>query len=640
MKISLYKFFNKSSLKTITNNLEESSKNLVVVDSSLKDYIKLKTIETDKLNKKTKESKIKKREKKLELSDKFLGASSKLVNNFPRLGIIDFARKYLVFLAAGWIINSLTGFFSQNSGPIGFIMSSLSSIGELISDIFVKALDSFASFVNLGYQVWDTITGKGDSEKLQEAFDDVLGTLDDLIYGFMGSFTPKPKTPTPTPSPTTPKAPTTKPPTTPSTPTTPKVPTPKFKPGDLFKNLRRGFVTSIISSVVESWIAKNLIEVPFQNYRISQYFEKDEKSRSKHIKYLLKKIKSEREYQKTPRHSFDKLIALGGSTPSEKNLNTAKSDLARIVKESVDRKIPVDVSQFELDEVFKEEIKNQNKNKKKPQQQAQSKPKTPLVPKSKSPTGGYRELLDLIGKGEGGYNSMNQGTIGDRIVGSTPNAKSKIGKNLTEMTIGEIMNRQSYLMNPKNPQISNYGIYAAGKYQIIPGTMPTAVSEAKLSKDDLFSPENQEKLGMGLITGKRPYVGQYLRGEHNDLKGAMMELSLEFASIPNPNTGNSNYGSGNRALHTVKEVERVLKNSRKSISGKKGGGHIPKQSKKQNLQSLNKYPSYSTEGGMIMAIQPIIVEKPVPIPMNQNEGGITILPGRVNNNNSISLARG
>lgn len=179
---------------------------------------------------------------------------------------------------------------------------------------------------------------------------------------------------------------------------------------------------------------------------------------------------------------------------------------------------------------------------------------------SPSPAGGnrYTSLLSFISKGEGGYNSMNQGTIGNRIVGSTHNASGIVGKNLPEMTIGEVMDRQAYLMNPNNPQQSDYGIFAAGRYQIIPDTMKFAVAKSGLNRNDMFSPENQDKLGMVLITQKQPRVGAYLSGKSDDIEGAMDALANEFASMPDPRTGNSKYGSGNRALHTVQEVKSAL----------------------------------------------------------------------------------
>lgn len=201
---------------------------------------------------------------------------------------------------------------------------------------------------------------------------------------------------------------------------------------------------------------------------------------------------------------------------------------------------------------------------------------------SSGSSGKYGSLLDFIGTGEGGYNSMNQGTRGNSIVGSTNNASSKLGKNLTDMTIGEIMDRQAYLMNRSNPQISDYGIFAAGKYQIIPGTMPGAVAGAGLSRSDKFTPQNQDKLGMALIMNKRPYVGKYLRGEHNDVQGAMLELAREFASMPDPNTGRSLYGSGNRAFHSVDEVREALIKARNKPQPK----ITPKPRDKNNQASV------------------------------------------------------
>ena len=182
---------------------------------------------------------------------------------------------------------------------------------------------------------------------------------------------------------------------------------------------------------------------------------------------------------------------------------------------------------------------------------------------------GTKGLLNFISSGEGGYNSMNQGTKGDRIVGSTGDSRTIVGKSLTDMTLGEIMKRQSFLMNPANgDQESNYGLFAVGRYQIIPDTFPGAVSGSGLSESDLFTPANQDKMGMYLIMKKKPYVGQYLKGQHNDVIGAMDALSDEFASIPDPRTGRSKYGSGNKAAHTVEEVRAALERARSNqVSG-------------------------------------------------------------------------
>lgn len=193
-------------------------------------------------------------------------------------------------------------------------------------------------------------------------------------------------------------------------------------------------------------------------------------------------------------------------------------------------------------------------------------PTQPAVGKGSSSTSGvssgrYSSLLDFIASGEGGYNSMNQGTMGNRIVGSTHDASSKLGKDLTDMTIGEIIKRQNYLMNKNNPQVSDYGIYAAGRYQIIPSTMTEILPKSGLTTGDKFTPENQDKLGVALITVKQPRVESYLSGS-GSLEGAMDALANEFASIPDRKTGRSRYGNGNSSSHSVDEVRAALQQAK------------------------------------------------------------------------------
>jgi murein DD-endopeptidase MepM/ murein hydrolase activator NlpD len=72
---------------------------------------------------------------------------------------------------------------------------------------------------------------------------------------------------------------------------------------------------------------------------------------------------------------------------------------------------------------------------------------------------------------------------------------------------------------------------------------------------------------------------------------------------------------------------------------KQGGGYIGKKSPR-NISSLSSYPSYSSEGGMMIAIQPMIIEKPVSVPSGQNRSIIFPIPVGVNNSNMQSLSRG
>jgi hypothetical protein len=99
----------------------------------------------------------------------------------------------------------------------------------------------------------------------------------------------------------------------------------------------------------------------------------------------------------------------------------------------------------------------------------------------------HKKALDIISGPESGgdYNAMNNGQAGDRPGG----AKKWLGKNLTDMTIGEVKDFQN---NKKT-------LWAAGRYQIIPGTLPTAQKGAGLSDSDKFDEANQDLMGIALL---------------------------------------------------------------------------------------------------------------------------------------------
>jgi len=188
-------------------------------------------------------------------------------------------------------------------------------------------------------------------------------------------------------------------------------------------------------------------------------------------------------------------------------------------------------------------------------------------------------LLDFIGKGEGGYDSANRGTIGGNVIGSQMVA-SRGGKKVSQLTIAEIQKYQS-ISDPNNVD----RLFTVGKYQAIPDTFNQAVKGLGLSGDTLFSPEVQEQVGLYLVSEKRPKVGKFLRGEGNiSTDAAMLELAKEFASIPVPTAipkgtygkwpktdlvaGDSFYknpkaSKGNKAQHSVSETRAMLEKSRK-----------------------------------------------------------------------------
>ena len=179
------------------------------------------------------------------------------------------------------------------------------------------------------------------------------------------------------------------------------------------------------------------------------------------------------------------------------------------------------------------------------------------------------KLLDAIASGEAfdkndGYTSMNQGTKDDKIIGSKDSAKHILGdRDLTDLTLRELLEFQKLPNGHKNR------IFAAGRYQIIPTTMEYAIDRSGLSLDDKFSPENQDKLALTLAIKARPKLAKFLSGESNDIDSAMLDLAKEWASFPVPSgekAGESYYGDGNSARHSVEETRKILLEAREELS--------------------------------------------------------------------------
>ena len=99
----------------------------------------------------------------------------------------------------------------------------------------------------------------------------------------------------------------------------------------------------------------------------------------------------------------------------------------------------------------------------------------------------HYQALDVIAGPESGgdYNAMNNGKAGDRPGGS----KKWLGKNLTDMTIGEVMDYQN---NKKT-------LWAAGKYQFVPVQLPVSMKYVGLTPKDKFDKNNQDLMAAGLL---------------------------------------------------------------------------------------------------------------------------------------------
>lgn len=158
---------------------------------------------------------------------------------------------------------------------------------------------------------------------------------------------------------------------------------------------------------------------------------------------------------------------------------------------------------------------------------------------------GMGGLLALIRSGEGGWNSVNRGGAGD-----TPGGIGAI----TNRPIGSLIDMQNRRQ-----------VFAVGAYQFTPGVLARAMREAGLPSSAPFTPENQNRMAVALITGsKRPDLAAYIRGESNNLNAAHREIALEWAALQGPN-GRGMYDgdkAGNRASVSASKVRALLQQAR------------------------------------------------------------------------------
>ena len=161
-------------------------------------------------------------------------------------------------------------------------------------------------------------------------------------------------------------------------------------------------------------------------------------------------------------------------------------------------------------------------------------------------------LSNLIGSGEGGYNSYNRGVAGD-------SGGREI--DFSQMTVGEIMRRQDLPRN--DPQ----RLFAVGKFQIIPDTMEETVRALGIDRNARFTPQLQERMFHDyLVDEKRPAVRAYItapdgQGTPALQQRAQLALAQEFASVADPRTGRSYYdgdSGGNASSITPRQSADAL----------------------------------------------------------------------------------
>ena len=244
-------------------------------------------------------------------------------------------------------------------------------------------------------------------------------------------------------------------------------------------------------------------------------------------------------------------------------------------------------------------------------------------PGNNSPAAGnWSPVLNLIAAHEsvgGSYDSVYPSTTKQKYSGGPP---------LTEMTIAEADAWQVQTYRAR-------GSSAAGRYQFM--KIKKQAADAGIGANELFSAENQDKMAIHLLSGKRRITMDMIKNDPNE---AMIRLGMEWAAFPMPvsmqghkqrvSVGQSYYaGDGrNAAGATVSEVKGVFAN----MGG--GSGVFKPAAKMKRKPVKNMYmPSMSAEFTInekikhsVVSEQPIIINN-----VQENSIGLSISTLTLNN---------
>lgn len=154
------------------------------------------------------------------------------------------------------------------------------------------------------------------------------------------------------------------------------------------------------------------------------------------------------------------------------------------------------------------------------------------------------DLAKVISLGEGHYHSVNLGEKNGNVSST---------RNLSEMTVGEIMQRQA-----------NREFNAVGRYQMIRGTFAEGVQKLGISKNAKFTPELQDKLYREYLIPKAGggAVARYLKGQGSK-QDAVIGMAMEWRSIADPRTGKTyadRGAKGNKASIPAFVIGSILEN--------------------------------------------------------------------------------
>ncbi|MDR1311995.1 MAG: hypothetical protein LBK01_09050 [Burkholderiaceae bacterium] len=150
-------------------------------------------------------------------------------------------------------------------------------------------------------------------------------------------------------------------------------------------------------------------------------------------------------------------------------------------------------------------------------------------------------INDVEGRGYNAFNRWGRDKRGK--MGYIPH----VG-NLTDMTVGEIMRKQS-----------RQEVFAVGRYQVTTETMKEAFEALNLSKNQKFNEETQDKI-FKYLANRRPKLEAYLQGYSDDFYAFQEEVSKEWRGVAHPKTGKTYKKNDrhNRAKVSTEQFEEYM----------------------------------------------------------------------------------
>jgi hypothetical protein len=212
-------------------------------------------------------------------------------------------------------------------------------------------------------------------------------------------------------------------------------------------------------------------------------------------------------------------------------------------------------------------------------------PRTPTssAPSIASATSkGGNAILDLIAKGEVGTTGASGYNVAYR--GSRISAQQKFGKDLSQLTIGQVKELQRANLNEQKSRgiPANRRSSAMGRYQFIYSGFDDYIRAAGLSDKDMFSPENQDAMAMAILSKGKYGLNAVRAGKATPEQFQNNVLAARWASIQKTTGGGVHDAAGfNKATIGNQAVAAALQSTRQ-------GDFIDLTKARQNQSTANK----------------------------------------------------